>query len=90
MQLALRKRPIDMDAIEKATNGIVRQLESMGDSEFKASYIGELVMNALVSLDMVGYIRYASVYKDFRETEDFNDFIEEVQNLQAQNIKNSQ
>ena len=90
MQLALRKRPVDMDAIEKATSGIVRQLESMGETEFKASHIGELVMNALVSLDMVGYIRYASVYKDFRETEDFNDFIEEVQSLQAQNIKKAQ
>lgn len=90
MQLALRKRPVDVDAIEKATSGIVRQLESMGETEFKASHIGELVMNALVSLDMVGYIRYASVYKDFRETEDFNDFIEEVQSLQAQNIKKAQ
>ncbi len=89
MQLALRKRPVDMDAIEQATNGIVRQLESMGESEFKASYIGELVMNALGSLDMVGYIRYASVYKDFRETEDFNDFIEDVQSLQEQQSQKS-
>lgn len=83
MQVALRKRPVEMEAIEKATNGIVRQLESSGESEFKASFIGELVMNALISLDMIGYIRYASVYKDFRETDDFNAFIEEIKEIQA-------
>lgn len=83
MQVALRKRPVGIEAIEKAANGIVRQLESEGENEFKASYIGELVMNALASLDIIGYIRYASVYKDFRKTEDFNEFIEEIQSLQA-------
>lgn len=84
MKVALQKRPITIDAIEKATNGIVRQLESAGDGEFPAAHIGDLVMKALINMDVVGYIRYTSVYKDFRDPEDFNDFLEEVQALQAQ------
>lgn len=87
MQVALRKRPITIEAIEKAANGIVRQLESEGESEFPASHIGEMVMLALINLDMVGYIRFTSVYKDFRNPDDFNDFLQEVQDLQAQNLK---
>ena len=84
MRVALQKRPVELDVIEKAANGIVRQLESEGDNEFPASHIGDLVMKALINLDTVGYIRYASVYKDFRDHEDFNDFLEEVRDLQAQ------
>ena len=83
MQVALQKRPVDLSEIEKATNGIIRQLESDGESQFSASHIGDLVMQALISLDVVGYIRYASVYKDFRDPEDFNSFLNEVQELQA-------
>ncbi len=83
MQVGLSKRPVDSDTIEKATNGIVRQLESEGENEFSAAHIGELVMQALITLDIVGYIRYASVYKDFREPEDFSAFLQEVQDLQA-------
>lgn len=83
MQVALQKRPVTTEQIEKATNGIVRQLESEGENEFPAKHIGELVMNALISLDMVGYIRFTSVYKDFRDPEDFNAFLKEVQDLQA-------
>ena len=91
MSIALRKRPIDMETIEKATNGIVRQLESTGESEFSASEIGDLVMQALVELDIVGYIRYVSVYKDFRNPEDFDAFLEEVRELQKeQTHKNGQ
>jgi transcriptional repressor NrdR len=82
MQVALRKRPIAMEQIEKAANGIVRQLESYGEPEIPANEIGHSVMQALVELDIVGYIRYASVYKDFREPEDFNAFVEEIQALQ--------
>ena len=85
MRVALQKRPVELDVIEKAANGIVRQLESEGDNEFPASHIGDLVMKALINLDTVGYIRYASVYKDFRDHEDFNAFLEEVQELQAAN-----
>lgn len=84
MRVALRKRPITMDQIEKAANGIVRQLESYGEPEIPAREIGQGVMKALVQLDIVGYIRYASVYKDFREPEDFNAFVEEIQELQTE------
>ena len=81
MQIALSKRPIDSDQIDKAVSGIVRQLESLGDQEIPSDEIGALVMNALVQLDIVGYIRYASVYKDFRKPEDFNEFVEELKSL---------
>lgn len=84
MSVALRKRPVEMLAIEKAASGIVRQLESEGEQEVQAARIGDLVMNALIQLDLVGYIRYTSVYKDFRNPEDFNAFLEEVRDLQAQ------
>ena len=84
MQVALQKRPVTTAQIEKAVTGIVRQLESNGDNEFPSSYVGDLVMHALINLDVVGYIRYASVYKDFRDPADFNAFLQEVQDLQAQ------
>ncbi len=84
MQVALRKRPLTMEQIEKSVNGIIRQLESYGEPEIPAREIGTLVMKALIELDIVGYIRYASVYKDFREPEDFNAFVEEIQTLQSE------
>ena len=87
MQIALQKRPISTEQIEKAVTGIVRQLESEGENEFSSSHVGDLVMKALISLDTVGYIRFTSVYKDFRDPEDFNAFLEEVQTLQAGQVK---
>ena len=84
MQVALRKRPVTAEQIEKAANGIVRQLESEGEMEIPASEIGQSVMSALIELDIVGYIRYASVYQDFRELDDFNAFVEEVKSLQTE------
>ena len=84
MRVALQKRPVDIAVIEKATTGIVRQLESSGENEFSASHIGDLVMAALINLDMVAYIRFVSVYKDFRDPEDFTAFLEEVRDLQMQ------
>lgn len=82
INVALRKRPVVPERIEKAVNGIVRQLESYGEPEIPSSEIGALVMKALVELDIVGYIRYASVYKDFCAPKDFNAFVEEIQSLQ--------
>jgi transcriptional repressor NrdR len=79
IQVALRKRPVDNAQIDKAVSGIVRQLESMGESDITSEQIGELVMKALARLDSVGFIRYASVYKDFRKPEDFNEFLTELQ-----------
>ena len=76
MLMALRKRQTNDDAIERAVNGIVRQLESSGDNEIQSKLIGELVMNALAEIDNVAYIRYASVYRNFREASDFGKFVE--------------
>jgi transcriptional repressor NrdR len=76
MLMALRKRQINDDDIDRAVNGIVRQLESNGDSDVQSKLIGELVMNALAEIDNVAYIRYASVYRNFREAKDFEKFVE--------------
>lgn len=76
LSIALRKRPIEQDQIEQMISGIVRKLESQGESEITSEIIGEMVMEALGQVDPVAYVRYASVYRDFRETSDFADFIE--------------
>jgi len=73
--VAMRKRPVEPDRIEQLVNTIVRQLESMGETEIASSVVGELVMRALKSLDDVAYVRYASVYRDFRHTGDFAHFL---------------
>ena len=73
--IATRKRPVDADRVERMVSGIVRQLESMGETELPSHVVGEMVMKALRSLDEVAYVRYASVYRDFRETEDFAKFL---------------
>ena len=78
VQIALRKRPVDPERIEQAVSRIVRELESQGESEITSETIGEMVMEALANLDPVAYVRYASVYRDFKETSDFADFIEEA------------
>jgi len=85
MQLALQKRGVPFEKIEKVTTGIVRKLESQGEQEIPSSMIGKEVMNALKDLDAVGYIRYASVYKDFREPDDFNEFLEDLKTLRSKN-----
>ena len=73
--LALRKRPVEPDRIERIVNGNVRRLESLGESEIPSQVVGEMVMDALASLDPVAYVRFASVYKNFREAKDFEDFV---------------
>ena len=78
MTIALRKRPVERDRIERVVNGIVRRLESSGESEIPTTLIGELIMDALASLDQVGYVRFASVYRNFREARDFEKFIEKL------------
>lgn len=75
LSLPLRKRPITRERIDQVVSGIVRQLETMGESEITTKTIGELVMEGLKSLDSVAYVRYASVYRDFGKPEDFNDFV---------------
>jgi transcriptional repressor NrdR len=78
---ALRKRPVEAERIERMVTGIVRRLESMGENEIQSHVIGELVMQALSSLDKVAYIRFASVYKNFREAKDFEAFASEVSGI---------
>ncbi|MBS0489117.1 MULTISPECIES: transcriptional regulator NrdR [unclassified Phenylobacterium] len=75
--LATRKRPIEPERIEKMISTIVRQLESMGETELPSSAVGELIMKHLKSLDDVAYVRYASVYRDFREAGEFATFLGE-------------
>ena len=75
--IATRKRPLDPERIERMISTIARQLESMGETELPSSAVGELVMKQLKALDDVDYVRYASVYRDFRETQDFARFLGE-------------
>ena len=75
VSVALRKRPVDPERLEAMVSQIVRQLESRGETEIPSSVVGELVMKALKALDEVAYVRYASVYRDFRETGDFARFL---------------
>lgn len=79
VQIALRKRPIEPEQVEQLVSGIVRRLESMGETEVPSEQIGELVMEALARLDPVAYVRYASVYRDFRETSDFTRILQDPQ-----------
>jgi transcriptional repressor NrdR len=73
--VATRKRPVDPERVERMVNAIVRQLESLGETELASTVVGEMVMKALKALDDVAYVRYASVYRDFRQTEDFAQFL---------------
>ncbi len=73
--IAIRKRPIDTERSDRMVSGIVRQLESWGETDIPSSVVGEMVMKALKGLDEVAYVRYASVYRDFRETSDFAKFL---------------
>jgi len=75
MKIALRKRPIEEERIELVINGIIRRLESSGETEVKAETVGQMVMDALANLDQVAYVRFASVYRNFREARDFEDFV---------------
>jgi transcriptional repressor NrdR len=79
LELALRKRPVEPERVERMVNGIVRQLESSGETDIESSRIGELVIEGLKSLDPVAYVRFASVYRDFREARDFNAIIDELE-----------
>jgi len=77
IQIALQKRPVDPERIEQMISGVVRQLESSGNHDIASDQIGELVMEGLSGLDKVAYVRYASVYRDFRAAQDFEDFMKE-------------
>jgi transcriptional repressor NrdR len=78
VEISLRKRPVDSERIERMISGIVRKLESMGENEIASSVIGELVMEELKQLDDVAYVRFASVYRNFREPKDFEKVLGEL------------
>lgn len=80
VEIALRKRPVEADRVERMINGVVRQLESSGDAEIDTNRIGALVIEGLRSLDPVAYVRFASVYREFRDARDFHTLIDEMQN----------
>ena len=82
IDISCRKRPVKPDQVELITNSIQRRLESSGEPEIPSKVVGELVMDALKELDRVAYLRFASVYKDFQETDDFRSFIDKNLNLQ--------
>jgi transcriptional repressor NrdR len=73
--VALRKRPVEPERVERMINGVVRQLESLGDGEVTSEQVGSLVMEGLKGLDDVAYVRFASVYKNFREARDFEELL---------------
>ena len=77
VSIATRKRPVEPERVDRMISAIVRQLESRGETEVKSDVVGELVMGGLKGLDEVAYVRYASVYRDFRETGDFARFLGE-------------
>ena len=78
LRIALRKRPVEAERIERIVNSIQRQLEASGESEIPTKAIGQMVMENLKDLDQVGYVRFASVYRNFREAKDFEDFVEKL------------
>ncbi len=75
ISIAVRKRPIEPEIVERVINGIQRRLESLGETDIPSHVIGEMVMDALANLDQVAYVRFASVYRNFREAKDFGDFV---------------
>jgi len=78
IQIACRKLPIESDRIERVVNAIQRRLESSGETEIPSNTVGEMVMDALATLDPVAYVRFASVYRNFREAKDFESFVEKL------------
>ena len=78
IRIAMQKRPVDPERIEQMISGIVRRLESLGDTDIPSQTIGEIVMEALARIDTVAYVRFASVYKNFQEADDFEDFVAEL------------
>jgi transcriptional repressor NrdR len=89
ISIALRKRPVEPERMDRMVSGIVRQLESRGETEIPSAVVGELVMEALRGVDVVGYVRYASVYRDFQETSDFARFLGE-EGLSEESLEESE
>lgn len=80
LSLALHKRPIEEERIEKVLNSLIRQLESLGETDIPSSVIGNMIMESLLDLDPVAYVRFASVYQNFHKPEDFKEFVRKLSN----------
>lgn len=78
LKIALRKRPIDEERLEKMASSILRQIERLGETDVSSRKVGEIIMEILAEVDQVAYVRFASVYRDFREAKDFEAFIEQL------------
>jgi len=78
IRIALQKRPIETERIDQMISGIIRRLESMGETDIKSEVIGEIVMESLARIDTVAYVRFASVYRDFQDPDDFDKFVSEL------------
>lgn len=78
LRISLNKRPVDEERIERLVTGIQRRLETSGETEINSKVIGEMVMDALRDIDMVAYVRFASVYRNFREAQDFERFVDSL------------
>ncbi|GBQ22400.1 transcriptional regulator NrdR [Acetobacter estunensis NRIC 0472] len=87
IRIALRKRPVSEEQIEQMVSGIVRRLEASGESEINTHHIGELAMESLHAIDAVGYVRFASVYRDFRETKDFSEILTRIDDQRREEPK---
>ncbi|MEQ8934587.1 MAG: transcriptional regulator NrdR [Amphiplicatus sp.] len=84
VSIALRKRDVDPERVEQMISGIIRQLEASGEAEIPSKRIGEMVMEGLANLDDVAYVRYASVYKNFREAKDFGQFLDGLEDQERE------
>ena len=78
IRIALQKRPIEPDRVDHMVSGIVRRLESLGETDVPSDAIGQIVMESLARIDTVAYVRFASVYKNFQAADDFEDFVSEL------------
>lgn len=78
VRISMQKRPVEPERIDQMVSGIVRRLESLGETDISSKQIGEIVMERLAAIDTVAYVRFASVYKNFQATDDFEDFLAEL------------
>ncbi len=83
VQISMRKRNVEEERVEQMVTGVIRRLEAMGETEIASKAIGELVMEGLAGIDDVAYVRYASVYRNFREARDFGEFIGDLEDQQG-------
>ena len=84
IRIALQKRPIEHERVDQMISGVVRRLESMGETDIASKIIGEIVMESLARIDTVAFVRFASVYKNFQEADDFDKFVSELRPLQSE------